>query len=383
MGDGSLGQTGIEREASVERELEIGDHAIPRRLVAERIGDAKACERATRLARVRHRVQHVEALEREHARDSAEHAGTVGGHHRQLVAVDLDVLTSGFQSRELRRRRKFLDRGRAGKVGAQAARHSNDERIDQLGLPRTPCGRPGRPTVGFRERGEQPQSVDGADRGDDPIDRGGIVEVAPRGDVGQQQVVLDQGDDDVEVVVVETDAPADPLGQDHARSRVIARLALAEVVQQRRENEQIGAQHEIGALGRVGDGLEHVTVDGEPVIRVALRPSAHRRPLREDARPDAALIEGLDDGNRPAAGQEQFDEQPTRRRGPWLGRRLGLGREPLERRPLDGRAVRRGRERDAQREVWGGRVDGLVETHLAIEQRDLRRDGVTASGASP
>jgi hypothetical protein len=192
VGDGSLRQPGVQRQAPVERKLEVGHDAVPRCLVAIRIDDPKSGERAPRLARVRRGLQHVETLERERARDSTEHAGTVGGHHRQLVSLDFDVLISALEPRQLRRCRELLHRSRAGKVRTQSPRHPNDQRIHQLCLPRPPRRRPGRPPIGLGECGEQPEPVDRADRGDDPIDGRGIVEVAPRGDIGQQQMVFDQ-----------------------------------------------------------------------------------------------------------------------------------------------------------------------------------------------
>ena len=64
----------------------------------------------------------------------------------------------------------------------------------------------------------------------------------------------------------------------------------------------------------LGDGLERVPVDGEPVVRVALRPRAHVLPLREQPHEHADVIERLEDRDRAAARREQRDERIARRR---------------------------------------------------------------------
>ena len=52
---------------------------------------------------------------------------------------------------------------------------------------------------------------------------------------------------------------------------VVARVALADVVEQRAEHEQVGPGDPVDELGGVGGRLPEVPVDGEAVVGVALR----------------------------------------------------------------------------------------------------------------
>ena len=56
--------------------------------------------------------------------------------------------------------------------------------------------------------------------------------------------------------------------------------ALAEVVEQGAEQQQVGPIDAVGQRGRVGRRLPQVPVDGEAVVRVALRSAAHGAPTR-------------------------------------------------------------------------------------------------------
>ena len=82
---------------------------------------------------------------------------------------------------------------------------------------------------------------------------------------------------------------------------VVARVALADVVEQGAEHEQVGPAHAVGQRGGVGRRLPEVPVDGEAVVGVALRAAAHRRPLGQQPHEDAALVERLEDVDRPVA----------------------------------------------------------------------------------
>ena len=73
---------------------------------------------------------------------------------------------------------------------------------------------------------------------------------------------------------------ADALDQVDPDLGVVARVALAEVVQQRAEHEQVGPRDPVGQLGGVGRRLPQVPVDGVAVVGVALRPATGRAPTR-------------------------------------------------------------------------------------------------------
>ena len=91
-------------------------------------------------------------------------------------------------------------------------------------------------------------------------------------------------------MVVEPDAPRHRHRGLGADFRVVARVPLADVVQQRAQQQEIRpcaarnlAVETLGIADRraLGDRLERMTVDGEPVVRVALRSCAHMLPLRQ------------------------------------------------------------------------------------------------------
>ena len=123
----------------------------------------------------------------------------------------------------------------------------------------------------------------------------------------------DEGGD---VVGRQAEARPDLAEQRHPGRRVVARVALADVVEEGAEHEQVGPRHAVGELGRVGRGLPQVPVDGEAVVRVALRPAADRLPLGEQAHEDAALVERLQHVDRAVALLEQQHELRQRARRP-------------------------------------------------------------------
>ena len=120
--------------------------------------------------------------------------------------------------------------------------------------------------------------------------------------------------------------------------RVVVRAAhLADVVEQRGEQQQVGPGDPTDQPGGADDGLDEVPVDGVPVHGVALRPAAHRRPLRDPR---------VDD-RRPGRGP------PTRARAP--GRRRAGRREG---RAATGGHGAGGGGSAAREVVEGGRGDG-------------------------
>ena len=90
---------------------------------------------------------------------------------------------------------------------------------------------------------------------------------------------------------------------------MVARLALADVVEPRPDEQQIRARHPAGQGRGVGGRLAEVAIDREPVERVALRAAAGRGPFRQDPLDQPALIERLEHGHGAVAGAEQGDER--------------------------------------------------------------------------
>ena len=199
----------------------------------------------------------------------------------------------------------------------------------------------------------------------------------------KQEMVRDQLREHVDVGIVEADARSEAARDLDADARVIAFGALAEVVQQRAHHQEIGTVDPCRVARRVRGRLEEMPVDGEAVVRVVLRPRAHRFPLGQDPRPDAAVVERLDHGDRGRAREQQPDEQIARLGRPRLRQRRCVLGEPFERVAVDHDALLRGQPRRAQGEQRiPGRVGVGVEMHLAVAQHDpfARARGRAARG---
>ena len=153
---------------------------------------------------------------------------------------------------------------------------------DQVRLPWTPRQRPSGERVGLGERGQQIEQQRRAHRTDDGADRCLIIEVATGGNVWQQQMVLDHPNQQLDVAGRESHALGNRSHQAKANFGVVAGIALANVVKQGANDEQIGAAHPGGESGRVGGRFAEVSINGEPVISVALRSAPIRLPLRQD-----------------------------------------------------------------------------------------------------
>ncbi len=104
----------------------------------------------------------------------------------------------------------------------------------------------------------------------------------PRGaHLGEQQVPADQRPDRVRVGRREAHPCRHRSGDRCAGHGVVDRPALADVVQQCRDEQQIRALHPPDQAGRLDAGLDHVPVDRETVHGRGVPQQAHPRPLRE------------------------------------------------------------------------------------------------------
>ena len=176
-------------------------------------------------------------------------------------------------------------------------------------------------------------------------------------------------------------------GESHARDDaprdldagvgVVAGKTLAEIVQERAEEEEVGSGDLAGQHARLRHTLEEVPVDGEAVERVALGPAAHGVPLGEVARDHAVAVEALEHRHQGVVRTEQREHGLARVLGPRRARVGTVGTEPDERAATDRRTRVRGLRGDAPRERRvraHRRVDGQSER--AITQDDARRDHV-------
>ena len=102
-------------------------------------------------------------------------------------------------------------------------------------------------------------------------------------------MVPHQPDEDVGTALVEPDAHAQRGRRARAYFRVVTRAPLADVVEERAQQEEVGARtpcdvtvEVVGLQDRraLGNRFERVTIDGEAVVGVPLRTRAHVRPFR-------------------------------------------------------------------------------------------------------
>ena len=154
---------------------------------------------------------------------------------------------------------------------------------------------------------------------------------------------------------------------------VIARVALADVVEQRPDHQQVGPGDAIGQHRRLRSCLPQVPVDRETVVGVALRSRANRLPFGEHAAEQLGLVERLEHRDRPRALEQQRDQFLGRARRPWLRPLRGAIVQCLEGAGGDRRLAACGADGELQhqgRVELGRHVD--TELHLAVAQRDTR-----------
>ena len=169
-----------------------------------------------------------------------------------------------------------------------------------------------------------------------------------------------------DVGLVQPDPFAHVARHDLTGDAVVTGPALPDVVQQRRQQQQVGAGDVAGQGGGVGGALHQVPVDREAVQRVALRPVPYPLPVRDQRGQQPLLVERLPDRDRARPGPEQ-------------GKQLiaGLGRPGnRQRRALRQPGQGTGRERQADLRRRGGRPQdehrillrhgGAGQDHLAV-----------------
>lgn len=124
--------------------------------------------------------------------------------------------------------------------------------------------------------------------------------------------------EEVHVGRPETQAPADvarELGADHGMVFV---AALADVVHERPEQQQVRPRHPRGQPRGLPGDLDQVAVDGPHVLAVAGRQVPHGAPLGEEAAPQPGAVEGLHDVDHPGPAAEQGEQLGARGPGPRL-----------------------------------------------------------------
>ena len=140
------------------------------------------------------------------------------------------------------------------------------------------------------------------------LDRRRIREIATGGEARQQEVQADEVDQHRDVGGGVPHAGRHDRGQRDAVVGVVTRAALAQVVQERADQQEVGPTDPTHAFARACHRLQEVPVDGEAVERVALRPEPHRVPLGQELHQQSVLVEELELRHRGVAAAQQRDE---------------------------------------------------------------------------
>jgi hypothetical protein len=199
-------------------------------------------------------------------------------------------------------------------------------------------------------------------------------------------MVAHQRDEHRDIALVKTQPRPDARHELHSGVGVVTGVALAEVVQPRAHEQQVGPGHAPGEGGGAGDRLTQMPVHGEPVVRVALRPAAHGLPFRQDAHEQASLIERLEHrdggGTRAQQGEQGLAGVVRPRVRAAIASRPGAcHRQPVQGGARDGSAgLGRGGSQPEQQHPVTARIDVGRERHLAVAEHDARSEGVIAAG---
>ena len=120
----------------------------------------------------------------------------------------------------------------------------------------------------------------------------------------------------------------DPIGDRGTDLRVIGGAGdLADVVQQRGQQQEVGALDIAHQPAGHDDRLDRVSVDGMPVDRVVLRPATDLAPFRDPLLDNAGQVQALPDPDQARTGSEQVGEESQRVSRPGLRQRRAARRE--------------------------------------------------------
>ena len=222
---------------------------------------------------------------------------------------------------------------------------------------------------------EQLEPFDGLDRRRHLLDRGLVGDVATQREVGQEQVVFDHRHERVDLARPEPEPWSELADDRHAALGVIARISLADVVEQSPHHQQVRAADPRRQLGGVGRGLPQVTIDRETVVGVALRLRSDGLPFGHEAPEELVLIERFEGRQRSVSFEEQRDQFGSRADRPVARKALDVVLEPVERLPSDAHTEpgRGDGSSECDRLVLG-RIRTIGQLDLAVEQHDPRRD---------
>ena len=155
---------------------------------------------------------------------------------------------------------------------------------------------------------------------------------------------------------------------------VVTRVALAEVMQPRSNQEKIGATNPADHIRRVRRRLAEVTVDGEPVIGIALWLRSNRRPLRKNPRQQVVVVQRLHHRQHVLPSPENRDESISRKFRPGVRHDRGLVGQAPQGFPGNRRTVQGCGSRRPKQQRWiGSRVGVVDQNDLATLDGKIRR----------
>ncbi len=196
--------------------------------------------------------------------------------------------------------------------------------------------------------------------------------------------------EDGDVGAVEADPGGDVAGDDLPGDGVIAGPALADVVQQGGDEQQVGPSDAAGEVGGADGGLDEVPVDGPGVHGVALGAAPDPLPVGQQPGDQALGLQGLPDLDGRPPGAEQRHQLLAGLGGPRGRQRLGGGRDPAHGVQGQGQPRLRGGRGGPQRKdgvplgPGGAREHDLaVVLHDALGQRRPLGDGRLLAAEQP
>ena len=210
-------------------------------------------------------------------------------------------------------------------------RDSGDELVDEGRLPRSPCARSGRLAIRLGKRVQQLERVEVTDRLGHTRHRRWIAHIATRRRVGQQQVIASERHEHRTFVRRKAEprrrSVSMQLGPDLG---VIAGIPLAQIVQPRSEQQQIGASDTVSQRSGLDRGFDQMPIDREPVIRVVLWLAAAPSPLGQHTRQEVVLVERLECGDGRRACRQRIEQRRPSLGAPGSPRSCCLVAQPVE-----------------------------------------------------
>src|SRR5450432_244936 len=122
-------------------------------------------------------------------------------------------------------------------------------------------------------------------------------------------MVANQRDKHATVTLIQTHPGGDLGHQGGAGDRVVAVTALADVVKQSPEEQEVWSGYPTSQGSGLDRRLDQVAVNGVAMQRIVLPPITHGLPLRNQPRHQAGLVERFEYDERRPARAKQRDER--------------------------------------------------------------------------